>query len=152
MGGAGPPCWPSVPAEDVPFYSRTEVLVGSAVMLALCLMSVGRPGGCAVATPAACAADLLAGNIFDGGAIRGRARVRRAWVSAVRRSIAYSQSRMTTRMTTAAARWCCSLESRGRSSGVPRRERRRPTGLGVAQAILQCAWRIVTSLPARECW
>ena len=34
--------------------------------------SVGRPGGCAVATPVTCAADLLAGNIFDGGAIRGR--------------------------------------------------------------------------------
>ena len=28
----------SVPAEDVPFYSRTEVLIGSAVMLALCLI------------------------------------------------------------------------------------------------------------------
>jgi hypothetical protein len=38
MGGTGPPCWPSVPAEDVPFYSRTEVLVGSAVMLALRLI------------------------------------------------------------------------------------------------------------------
>ena len=27
-------------ADDVPFYSRTEVLVGSAVMLALCLIVV----------------------------------------------------------------------------------------------------------------
>ena len=28
----------SVPADDVPFYSRTEVLIGSAIMLALCLI------------------------------------------------------------------------------------------------------------------
>jgi membrane protein DedA with SNARE-associated domain len=28
----------SVRAEDVPFYSRTEVLIGSAIMLALCLI------------------------------------------------------------------------------------------------------------------
>ena len=27
-----------LPAEDVPFYSRTEVLIGSAIMLALCLI------------------------------------------------------------------------------------------------------------------
>jgi len=62
------------PAEDVPFYSRTEVLIGSAIMLALCLIVLGRPGGCAVATPVTCAADLLASNIFEpqSGAIRGR--------------------------------------------------------------------------------
>jgi len=29
-----------VPAKDMPLYSRTEVLVGSAVMLALCLIVV----------------------------------------------------------------------------------------------------------------
>ena len=28
----------TVPADDVPFYSRTEVLIGSAIMLALCLI------------------------------------------------------------------------------------------------------------------
>ena len=27
-----------VPAKDMPFYSRTEVLIGSAIMLALCLI------------------------------------------------------------------------------------------------------------------
>jgi membrane protein DedA with SNARE-associated domain len=27
-----------VSAKDVPFYSRTEVLIGSAIMLALCLV------------------------------------------------------------------------------------------------------------------
>jgi len=28
----------TVLADDVPFYSRTEVLIGSAIMLALCLI------------------------------------------------------------------------------------------------------------------
>ena len=40
----------TVPADDVPFYSRTEVLIGSAIMLALCLIVLVAVGGCVVAT------------------------------------------------------------------------------------------------------
>ena len=36
MGGSA--VLATVPADDVPFYSRTEVLIGSAIMLALCLI------------------------------------------------------------------------------------------------------------------
>ena len=37
-GGSRSAVLASVPAEHLPFYSHTEVLIGSAILLALCLM------------------------------------------------------------------------------------------------------------------
>ena len=37
-GGSRSAVLASVPAEHLPFYSHTEVLIGSAIMLALCLI------------------------------------------------------------------------------------------------------------------